>query len=198
MKLVELAPVPLADLPLAALREHLRLGTGFADDALQDPVLERALRAALAAIEARTGKVLFARDFRWTVTAWRSPALQALPVAPVSAITGLSLVGAAGDVSPLSPSDVVLEEDLHRPLLHPAGACLPVIPVRGKAEVTFTAGFASNWAAMPPDLAQAILILAAHFYETRLEGGVDGSLPVGVGSLIGRYRTVRVLGGAPA
>ncbi|WP_193141642.1 MULTISPECIES: head-tail connector protein [unclassified Meridianimarinicoccus] len=198
MKLVELAPVSVFDLPMAELREHLRLGTGFADDDIQDPVLERALRAALDAIEARTGKVLFARAFRWTVSAWRSPVVQALPVAPVTQITALSLVEATGAVTPLSPADVTLEEDLHRPQLHPAQGCLPTIPMRGKAEVTFVAGFAANWSGIPADLAQAVLLMAAHFYEARLDGGDDGNLPFGVGALIARYRTVRILGGASA
>ena len=47
-------------LPLAALRDHLRLGTGFGDDSLQDGVLEQALRGAIAAIEGRTEKALIA------------------------------------------------------------------------------------------------------------------------------------------
>jgi len=51
--------VPTEALPIAAFREHLRMGTGFAEDTLQDGLLERHLRAALAAIEARTGKILF-------------------------------------------------------------------------------------------------------------------------------------------
>ena len=59
------------DLPLAALRAHLRLGTGFADDDLQDRFWQSLLRAALAAIEARTGKILIRRAISWTIAAWR-------------------------------------------------------------------------------------------------------------------------------
>lgn len=199
MKLVELAPVPVFDLPIAELRDHLRLGTGFADDALQDPLLEAALRGALDAIEARTGKVLFERPFRWTVSAWRSPAVQALPVAPVTNVTGLSLVDMVGGVTAIPTTDLVLEEDLHRPLLHPAGMSLPLIPVRGRAEMTFTAGFGATWGEIPADLSQAVLLLAAHFYETRHETSPhDGNMPFGVCTLIERYRTVRILGGASA
>ena len=199
MKLVELAPVPVFDLPIAQLREYLRLGTGFADDTLQDTVLEAALRGALDAIEARTGKVIFERPFRWTVSAWRSPAVQALPMAPVTAITAVSLISPTGGVPPVQLSDLVLEEDTHRPLLHPAGMSLPMIPVRGRAEVTFNAGFGATWAEIPADLSQAVLLLAAHFYDTRHEGSLhDGNMPFGVCTLIERYRTVRILGGAGA
>ena len=62
--LTELEPVPTAALPLSALRDHLRLGTGFADDALQDAILEAALRGALGAVEARIGRMLIARTLR--------------------------------------------------------------------------------------------------------------------------------------
>ncbi len=63
MNLSELSPVPQAELPVAQLKEHLRLGTGFADEAVQDGLLAGDLRAALAAIEGRTAKALIARDF---------------------------------------------------------------------------------------------------------------------------------------
>lgn len=196
MKLVDLTGIATIDLPIAAFRSHLRLGTGFADDALQDPVLEAALRAALAAIEGRTGKVLIERSFRWVVSAWRCPSVQALPVAPVTAVTSVVTVSRSGDVTAASLAEVVLEEDLHRPQLRAAGRALPAIPVHGVAEVTFTAGFSPTWAGLPADLAQAVLLLAAHFYELRHEDpGSDGNMPYGVSSLIERYRTVRILGG---
>ena len=54
MMLVEQTTVPTAALPVAEFKDHLRLGTGFADDGVQDDVLEAYLRAAIATIEART------------------------------------------------------------------------------------------------------------------------------------------------
>jgi len=56
--LIEETNIPDAVLPLAAFKAHLRMGTGFSDTSLQDAVLGRFLRAALAAVEGRTGKVL--------------------------------------------------------------------------------------------------------------------------------------------
>lgn len=49
---------------MQALKDHLRLGSGFADDGMQDGLIEGYLRAAMAAIEGRIGKVLLARRFR--------------------------------------------------------------------------------------------------------------------------------------
>ena len=83
MILVELTTVPATALPVAEFAAHLHLGTGFADDGSQDQVLESYLRAAIAAIEARTGKALIRRQFSWQLTVWRDAREQGLPVAPV-------------------------------------------------------------------------------------------------------------------
>ena len=65
-------------------------------------------------------------------------------------------------------------------------------------EIVFTAGFGAGWAAVPADLAQAVLLLAAQFYETRHEGAVAAGLPGAVQALIASWRNVRVLGGGEA
>ena len=196
MMLIEETAVPQTALPLAKFKTHLRLGTGFADDDIQDPVLESFLRAAIAAIEARTGKILIKRDFTWTVTAWRDAGGQALPVAPVTAITRLALHDLATEEEVIAPGHYRLERDLQRPVLRPVGPRLPLVPAGGTAEIAFEAGMAADWAALPADLGQAVLLLAAHYYEYRNEtaSGEQG-MPFGVSSLIERYRTVRILGG---
>jgi uncharacterized phiE125 gp8 family phage protein len=196
--LIEETAVPQAALPMVEFKEHLRLGTGFADDAVQDPVLESFLRAAVAAIEARTGKILIARAFTWVLTGWRDPGGQAMPVAPVGEITRLALRDRAQGEEVIDVGHYRLEKDSQRPVLRPVGASLPVIPPGGTAEVGFVAGMAQDWVEMPADLAQAVLMLAAHYYEHRhASADADGGLPYGVATLIERYRTVRLLGGQP-
>ncbi|MDT8326186.1 MAG: head-tail connector protein [Roseovarius sp.] len=199
MMLIEETAVPLAALPLAEFKAHLRLGTGFADDDIQDPVLESFLRAAMAAIEGRTGKVLIEREFSWGLSAWRDSEGQALPVAPVSAILSLSLRNRADEADLVSPDHYRLEQDAHRPVLRPGGTMLPMIAPGGTVEIVFRAGYGATWGDLPADLAQAVLLLAAHYYEYRHETGLAGGcMPFGVSSLIERYRTVRLLGGRGA
>lgn len=196
MMLIEETAVPQAALPLAEFKTHLRLGTGFADDDVQNPVLESFLRAAIAAIEARTGKILIVRSFSWTLTIWRDATGQALPVAPVTAITRLTLRNRADEEEVISPDHYRLERDIQRPILRPAGTVLPLVPQGGTAEVQFDAGMAESWGGLPADLGQAVLLLAAHYYEFRQETAQGNStMPFGVGSLIERYRTVRLFGG---
>lgn len=196
MMLTEEDVVTAADLPVAVLRDHLRLATGFAGGSLQDGLLESHLRAAMAVIEARTGKVLLARRFRLVLERWREACGQALPVAPVSNIVSVVLSDAAGAETVVAADRYRLMPDGHRPRLMPVGATLPVVPEGGQVSIRFDAGFAASWSEVPPDLAQAVLLLAAEFYERRHEGGTaDAGLPFGVQVLIERWRTVRVLGG---
>lgn len=195
MMLVEETQVPGAALPVAALREHLRLGSGFAGTDLQDGLLEGHLRAAMAAIEGRIGKALIARVFRLELEDWRGGE-QPLPLAPVAAVVSVTLVDAAGGETVVSSARWRLVRDMHRPKLAGTGGTLPAVPVEGRVAVVFEAGFGADWAAVPPDLAQAVLLLAAEFYERRHEvGDPVAALPGTVQALIARWRTVRVLGG---
>lgn len=195
MMLVEETQVPGAALPVAALREHLRLGSGFAGDDLQDGLLEGHLRAAMAAIEGRIGKALIARAFRLELEDWRGDE-QPLPLAPVASVVSVTLVDAAGGETLVSPGRWRLVRDMHRPKLAGTGGSLPAVPSEGRVEVVFEAGFGADWAAVPPDLAQAVLLLAAEFYERRHEvGDPVAAMPGTVQALIARWRTVRVLGG---
>lgn len=193
MMLIEQGGVPQAALPVAALKAHLRLGTGFADDAFQDALVETHLRAALGVIEGRTAKVLIARRFLWVLEDWRQGSEQALPVAPVSALVSVSLVDAAGVATAVDPARYRLVRDTHRPKIAAAGALLPLPVEGGRIEVVFDAGF-GPWAEVPADLGQAVMLLAAAYYEGRHDGG-EGMLPGAVQGLIGRWRTVRTLAG---
>lgn len=198
MMLIEQTSVPDTALPVQKLKDHLRLGTGFSDDGMQDALIEGYLRAAMAGIEGRIGKVLIARRFMWVLEEWRDQTGQALPVAPVTAVISVGLVDAVGEMTVVAPSRYLLVPDTHRPRLASVGVLLPVVPVDGKAEVVFDAGFGAAWSAVPADLAQAVLMLAAEFYERRHESGVVAGLPFAVQALIERWRNVRVLGGGSA
>lgn len=197
MMLTEQTAVPLSALPVQALKNHLRLGTGFADDGMQDGLIEGYLRAAMAAIEGRIGKALISRSFLLSLNDWRLGGEQALPLAPVSEITAVSLRDAGGLAEEVPATVYRLVQDMHRPKLQATWLLLPQVPTGGQVEIAFVAGFGAGWMDVPADLAQAVLLLAAEYYEHRHEGGrrQEGGLPHAVITLIERWRTVRVLGG---
>lgn len=199
MRLKEQSSPNIDALPLASFREHLRLATSFGTENLQDTILEASLRAAMAAIEARTGKALLQRTFIWQVDGWRQPDEQPVPIAPVVSLSWAKTVGRTGDETPIDLSSLVLRPSTQRPTLLPVANSLPHIPVHGFAEIGFIAGYAADWTEMPADLAQAVLITASHFYENRhSQDAHDGNLPFPVAQLIERHRTVRILGGTAA
>jgi len=196
MMLVEETTIPSAALPVGPFKDHLRLGTGFADDGVQDSVLESFLRAALAAIEARTGKILLTREFSWGLTDWRDRVCQPLPVAPITGLVSVTMLDRAGNATPLPLLDFVLEQDHQRPRIASHAGLLPAITPRGSINIRFTAGFAATFTMLPADLSQAVLMLASHYYDNRNALGIpDTSLPFGVAVLVERYKTVRILGG---
>ena len=195
MMLIEETTVPDAALPVEQFKAHLRLGSGFGPDSVQDAVLVSFLRAAVAAVEARTGKVLIERDFVLSVSAWRAADVQVLPVAPVRAVTGMTGVDRAGVRVDVAPDVFWLQRDAHQPRVRSVAYALPPVPVAGAMEIAFRAGFGVGWADVPADLAQAVMLLASHYYEFRHETTLsEGCMPFGVTSLIERYRVMR-LGG---
>ncbi|MFK7834904.1 MAG: head-tail connector protein [Sulfitobacter sp.] len=193
MMLIEETPLPDAALPVTALKAHLRLGSGFGPDDVQDVVLVSFLRAAIAAVEARTSKALIVRDFSLSVTEWHVGDRQALPVAPVRDVAEVAQVAADGTRTIVDAQTYWLERDAQRPRLRSVGASLPAIQRGGSAEIRFEAGFADDWDSLPDDLCQAVLMLAAHYYEYRHDTGLsDGCMPFGVSSLIERYKLMRL------
>lgn len=193
MMLIEETTIPDSSLPVEEFRAHLRLGTGFGDDSLQDAVLTSFLRAAVAAIEARTGRVLLERGFLWSLTKWHGVETQTLPVAPVSALTQITLIPRVGAPTELDLSKVTLQSSTVEAKIVAQGNLLPVIPNPGSVDIRFTAGWGPNWGDLPSDLAQAVLLLAAHYYEFRSETSLSaGCMPFGVSSLIERYKTRRI------
>jgi uncharacterized phiE125 gp8 family phage protein len=197
MILTEISAPPQAAVPVRAFADHLRLGTGFADDGSQDAVLELYLRSAMAAIEARLGVALLSRPYSWTVTRWREESSQGLPIGPVLSIDAITIVDVEGTETAVDPEAWSLLRDDRRPrLIGRFGRRLPAIPSSGHAEIQFVAGYGPAWENVPADLRQAALLLAAHYYDNRNEGSApDGSMPFGVLVLMESYRAMR-LGGS--
>ena len=192
MMMVELTAVPGAALPVAALAEHLRLARGFSDDGSQDATLERCLRAACAAIEARIGKALFERRFALTLLAWQSADEHVLPLAPIRRIDVVRLITRAGTELVVEDAGYLLQPDRHRPVLKAAGVRLPVPAQGGSIEVEFTAGYASDWGGIPADLQQAVMMLAAEYWGQ--EADAERGVPFAVAVLLEPHRPLRLWG----
>lgn len=192
--ITELEPAAVAPVDLDALAAHLRLAAGFAGAADEAALIERCARAAGAGIEGLVGKRLIRRRFKWTVTRWRDPARVAIPLAPVAQINAVTLIGADGAWEAVDADRWVLTPDGFRPWLGGRGGrFLPSIPTDGVAEVEVIAGFGDAPADIPEELRQAVMLLAAQYYEQRhaVAEPLD-VLPFGVRALVARHRELRL------
>lgn len=196
MMLVEETQVAEAALPVDALKAHLRLGSGFSETDLQDDLLGSFLRAAMAAIEARTSKALIQRGFVVTFEEWKDYAQHVLPIAPVQSVTEITVIDSFGGTDTMDPGKYRLIKDNFAPKLRAAGT-FPSVPEDGNVEIRFQAGYGPSFDDIPSDLQQAVMLLAAHYYEYREATGLgQGCMPFGVTSLIARYRPLRMGFGA--
>ena len=195
MILNELDSVPSELLPVQAFSDHLRLGSGFSDDGSENSVLETYLRASLSAIEARTGKAIYARRFAWTIHRWRDDCSQGLPIAPVTAIESVTVKHKNTAAQVVSAESYNLVEDAHRPAISTSGSSLPALGDGDSAEIVLIAGLGSNWAEIAADMRQAVMMLAATYFDHR-HGTMDRKdvIPLGVQALLEPYRCIRIGG----
>ncbi|MEO1000906.1 MAG: phage head-tail connector protein [Pseudomonadota bacterium] len=195
MILTELEAPASLPIEVRALADHLRLGTGFADDGSEDALLETLIRAATSAVEARIGKALIERRLSWQLTRWQTAGAQGLPVAPVAAIEAVRLIDAEGGAADVPAATWRLEPDAHVPrLVGRSGGALPPVPVDGRVEIVLRAGFGPAPEDVPADLRQAVTMVAAGYYEGRTEvgGALARPMPMGVSALLAPHRLMRV------
>jgi len=190
MILTETSSVASEVLPVDALKTHLQMGTGFTDSDVQDELLETYLRAAIAAVEARSGRILLRKGYVWSLTRWRDAARQVLPLKPIIDVSEIRLIDGLGEVQIADADSYRFVPDAMAASVMAVGVVLPPVPVGGSVDLVFEAGFGAAWADVPADLAQAVMIVAASTYENR--SGTSDAMPMAALSLIEPYRPLRL------
>lgn len=188
----ELAPIPASHLPLDAAKSHLLLGSTFEDAAVQESVLAGFLRAALSVIERRLSLVMLQRQFAYDAFEVPETQMLSLPLWPVKQLLSVSL-HTADNVSALPQEDFDLHLEKGRAEVH---GCFPKLVNGGFCRVSIMAGQYFNWADIPADLQQAVLLLCSHYYENRDESGLaQSSMPFGILSLLEPHKRPRFRAG---
>ncbi|RVL04780.1 head-tail connector protein [Sinorhizobium meliloti] len=170
---------------LAEAKRHLRV---FHDD--DDDDITSMIAAAEASIEGPSGIGIGLLSQTWRLSLDQFPCEIVVPLGPVIGVTSVTYRDGAGLEQPVSGLRYDLDQ---RPLrIWPArDTAWPTITCEpGAVKVTFECGHE----ALPQDLRWALLLLVGHFYENR-EAVADGALaelPLGVASILERYRVGRV------
>lgn len=175
---------------LAEVRAFMRL-----DDTSEDMLVTALITAARATLEAETRRAFVTQQWRLVFDRFPDCTI-VLPLAPVSAVSAISLLART---VPDEALDVALYElDLggEPPRIWKAdGAAWPKAKRRAAGiAVDFTAGYGGA-AAVPQALKQAVLMLVAHWFETRLPvafGDTGTDIPLTVAALIAPYRRFRL------
>jgi uncharacterized phiE125 gp8 family phage protein len=181
MTLTVISPPGETALPLAAAKAFLQIGHDGEDTLVAD-----LLASATAQLETATGLALVSRILRQSWRCWpagfgASGAL--LRPGPARTLTSVALIDEAGDETDISSLFALVDDRL---CLKPS-SWLPPIPLGGRVEVTFEAGFglAVN---IPADFIQALKAILASAYRR----GSDDGIPDEARAIIASRRELRI------
>lgn len=195
------------------LMAHLRLNSE-----LEAGLLHGHIRTARHLIESWTGRALISQSWRWFLDAWPQSREEGwwdgvhqgaiggtasrfieLPKAPLRSIDSVVLFDDA-DVQTVWSAGNYFADIAGTPgrMMLRQGA---VPPNGGRAanaiQISFTCGFGDAPGDVPAPIRQAVMMLAAHYFENRealagLGSGGAALLPLGVQALLAPYRLARL------
>lgn len=196
MTLVQIAQSGAEPVSLQEAKAHLRV-----DGADEDAYIDALIGAARQHVENTTNRAVVETQFRLELAGWPVCGVLTLPRPPLKTLTAIQYLDDAGALQTLASDRYLVSA--------PSGPCAPRATVRpaygvswpstraqaNAVQVSFTAGYAA--AACPKPLRAAVLMLVAHFYESR-EAASVGSIasvetPFGVKALLAPYVSREVL-----
>lgn len=173
---------------LAEAKAHLRVD---ADD--ENAFISSLIVTSRLQIEAALGLALVTQSWRMALDEWPMDNVIELPLRPVQSVETLA-VSVPGDTNvTLAPSTYIVDgTGAPARIVLTASLPAPHRTARG-ISVDFTAGFGAA-SAVPQNIKHALLLLVAHWYESREPHGDEAAaaIPDAVSSLLAPYRVVRL------
>jgi uncharacterized phiE125 gp8 family phage protein len=182
---------PLEPVSLTEAKAHLRV-----DASAEDQFVTSLITTSRLQVEAILGLALIQQSWLWRFDAWPAPGV-VFPLRPITSIASVRTQNSDLSYTTVPPSNYILDGQGLPPRLVPvnAGFANPGAAALG-IEITFTAGFGPAAGDVPAPLRQAILLLIAHWFETREPILADGTamprFPDAVTGLIEPYRMRRL------
>ena len=184
-----LTPPAIEPIPLAEAKAFLRL-----DQPDEDDLLATLITAARLMIEAASGRMLIAQGWRIVIDRWPEGGELRLPLSPVAAIVAARVYDAAGQAQTVPPTALQLDALADPPVIRVAGAVPAPGRARGAIEIDLTAGYGPSATDVPALLRQAVLRLAARWFELRgdVAGRDAAALPAEIMALVAPFRRARL------
>jgi uncharacterized phiE125 gp8 family phage protein len=187
----ERVTAPAAFVTLEEARSHVR----NEDSRDADPVIQRCLNAAIAALDGWNGiltRCIATQVWKSFHPGFPTCGILPLPMDGATSIASVTYIDEAGAAQTLAPASYRLESPVGSTsrLARPVNLSWPSTEVRADA-VTITASYGWPVVDVPHDIKEAVLLLTSHYFENRgaaVFGGGFGVLPMGVEPLIAKYR----------
>jgi uncharacterized phiE125 gp8 family phage protein len=184
-----LEPPAAEPVSLAEARLFLRL-----DQTEEDDLLATLITAARLMVEAASGRCLIDQRWRIVLDRWPPGGEIRLPLSPVSAVTAARVYDVLGAAQSVDGAALALDSLADPPLIRFVGEVPEIGRDHGAIEIDVVAGYGATADAVPAPLRQAVLRLAARWFEQR--GDVAGrdaqALPAEIAGLISPYRRARL------
>lgn len=190
MTVLLIDPPAIEPVTLAEAKAHLRLAGSDDDD-----YVAAMITAARIQVESATRRVLIDQGWRIFRDDWPPGGRLDLPLAPISAVSAVTVYDADGEPTDLASSDWLLDAASSPARLVLTGA--PPHPGRAinGIEIDVVAGYGASGLAVPQPLRLAIMTLVARWYEDR-EGLSYGIVPSRVAgafeALVAPFRVMRL------
>ena len=175
---------------VAEAKAHLRI-----DGTAEDILIASLILSARLHIEAALGLVLITQLWQLQLDAWPQGKAVVLPLNPVGTILSVRTIAADGTVTTLAPSATLLDPGPPPRVVRTAASWPQITAATNGIAIGFVAGFGPRAVDVPAPIRQAMLLLAAHWYEHRdpIEiGEPDTAIPKAVSDLLRPYRRPRL------
>lgn len=164
------------------------------DQMEEDELLGTLITAARLMVEAASGRCLVDQAWRIVIDRWPDSGEIRLPLSPLSAITAARVYDVLGAAQDVAHGALQLDTAADPPLVRIVAEVPEIGRSRGAIEIDVVAGFGATASAVPALLRQAVLRLAARWFERR--GDVVGrdaqALPPEIMALIAPFRRARL------
>ncbi len=164
------------------------------DGADEDDLIRTLIVAARLLIEAASRRLFITQGWRIVLDRWPVNGELRLPLAPVTAISAVRVLDAAGSATTAAVSALDLSAHADPPSLFVQG----VVPQPGRAragiEIDLLAGYGATAGTVPQPFRQAILMMVGRWFENRgdVASQGDARLPADVLALIAPFRRARL------
>jgi uncharacterized phiE125 gp8 family phage protein len=171
---------------LPEMKEHLRV-----DHDAEDALIEGLVRAARLMVEAASRRLLVAQTWRVFLDRWPGGGTVLLPLSPLIAVAGITVVDPSGADIPIPPERIDADGLSDPPRITVADPPPSGRPRNG-ITITLRAGYGATAEDVPATLRLAIKIVVARWFENRGDIAGEQTLPPDALALIAPFRRTRL------